>query len=75
VSRGTYVTCLLADSTYVVMFTGAQIAALVKNNRVGLRFFETSGNCYDFSGVTSRKNRMVWHVAVKTRRNYFVFRR
>jgi hypothetical protein len=75
VSRGTCVTCLLADSTYVVMFSGAEIAALVKSNRMGLRSFETSGSCYDFSNVTSRKNQMVWYVAVKNSQNYFVFRR
>ena len=74
-SRGTYVTCLLADSTYVVMFTGAQIAALVRSNRGGLRSLATSRTCYHFSNVTYRKNRMVWHVAVKTRGNFFVFRR
>ena len=59
----------------MVKFTGAQIAASVRSNRVRLRSFETPGSCYHFSSVTSRKNRMVWHVAVKTRRNYFEFRR
>jgi len=57
------------------MFAGAQIAALVRSNRVSLRSLATSGTCYHFSNVTYRKNRTVWHVVVKTRRNYFVFRR